>query len=73
MLRLIRIADLPGNVPIRAARTTLDYSEVGGRRYLLPLDAENDLGIQALQTHNHFRSLNYRKFDAGSQNGFEDK
>jgi hypothetical protein len=75
LLRVTRIADLPAGTPIRDANTTLDYgfTDVGGQAFLLPLFADNDLSTYNLQTHNHVRFLNYRKFDAGSKLILEDR
>jgi hypothetical protein len=73
VLRVVRIADLPIESPIRDANTTVDYAftDVGGQTYLLPLDAENELSTWSIQTHNHVRFLNYRKFEAGSNISFD--
>jgi hypothetical protein len=75
VLRLIRIADLPNDAPIRDAHTTLDYasSEVGGRSYLLPVVAETELSTSTLQTHNHVQFLDYRKFDVDANIVVKDK
>jgi hypothetical protein len=73
VLRVVRIADLPIESPIRDANTTVDYAltDVGGQSYLLPLYAENELSTRSIQTHNHVRFLNYRKFEAGSNISFD--
>jgi hypothetical protein len=64
VLRVVRIADLPTDSPVRDASTTLDYAltDVGGQSHLLPLFAEIELSTSSIQTHNHVSFLNYASF-----------
>lgn len=75
VLRLIRIADLPSEFPVRTATSTIDYgvTNVGGRQYLLPTLAQIELSTSVLQTHNEVRFLDYRKFEADVTITFPDK
>ena len=69
VLRLEDIAtDIPGDFPVSAATSTIDYDwvEIDDRRHLLPSRAEvvltSNRGEQAVQTRNEIRFRNYQKF-----------
>jgi hypothetical protein len=63
-LHLTTEAELPAGFPARQTRTTLDYdfAEVGGREYLLPLNAEVEMRSTRLHTRNSVAFQNYQKF-----------
>jgi len=76
VLRLTYTADeIPAEFPVRSSRTRVayDYAEIGGRRYLLPSDAEVEMQVQQPPVRGlarTFRSVvsfrSYRKFSSDS-------
>jgi len=66
LLHLTFEAELPASFPARQAVTSLDYdfAEVGGRQYLLPLQAEVEMRSTRLHTRNSVTFHDYRKFEA---------
>jgi hypothetical protein len=75
--QIVRIASeadtIPDDFPVRASATILDYdfTDVGGRPYLLPLHAEVRMGTAAVQTRNEVDFQSYKKFGAESSISFE--
>ena len=74
VLRLTREADnLPASFPIQRANSLLDYdfTEVGGRPFLLPLRAEIRMQSERGQNRNVVEFRGYRKFSGESSISFE--
>ena len=65
---------IPDGFPVRSAYTLVDYdfTEVGGRPYLLPLRAEVRMNTADLQTRNDVAFHSYRKFAAETTITFGD-
>lgn len=70
-----RAAEIEPSFPVRQASTILDYSEqeVGGRRYPLPLRAENRMATHDIHTRNMVEFSKYRKFEGESTITFGDE
>lgn len=67
VVRLTAIADdFPADFDVRKVVLILDYdfTDVGGTRYLLPLDSETTLWAPPLQHRNETEFIKYRKFSA---------
>jgi len=66
----VRIASqaegIPPDFPVLSSSTTLDYgfAEVGGRRFLLPLDAEARMSTAQMRSRNEVEFHSYKKFAA---------
>ncbi len=73
-LRVVQIADVPADAPVRASKETMDfdYSDVGGNQYLLPLSAEVVLATSTIQFRNAIEFHDYRKFTAESSLSFDE-
>ncbi len=73
VLRLVQIALVPPDAPLRADSTTIDYdhADIGGTKYLLPLSAEVTLAANGAQFHNEIEFHDYRKFTADSSLSFQ--
>jgi hypothetical protein len=74
VLRLTRDADnLPASFPIQRASALLDYdfTDVGGKPFLLPLRAEIRMLSPSGQNRNVVEFLGYRKFSGESSISFE--
>jgi hypothetical protein len=74
VLRLTREADnLPGSFPVQRANSMLDYdfTDVGGKRFLLPLRAEIRMLSGGGQNRNVVEFNGYRKFSGESSISFE--
>jgi hypothetical protein len=73
ILRIEQIADPPAGFPLRYASTIIDYdwSDVGGKQYLLPLKAEITMGSAFMQSMNVVQFRDYRKFGADVQITFD--
>jgi hypothetical protein len=73
ILRLNRTADLPPDFPVRKATTLLDYdfTQVGGRQFLLPLHAEIRMATDYILTRNQIDFTDYRKFEGESKITFD--
>jgi hypothetical protein len=74
VLRIVREGDMPPGFPIRLTRLVLDYdfSDVAGRLYLLPSQAQIELTTDSLQTRNDIWYREYKKFDSDSTITFDD-
>lgn len=74
VLRLVEIASVPPDAPLRSDSETIDYdhAEIGGVRYLLPLTAEVMVTANGVQFHNEMEFHDYRKFTAESSLSFDD-
>jgi hypothetical protein len=73
--RLTYIADtIPKTYPIYSATTTVnyDFSDVGGKQYLLPASSETEMHSPELWARNHTKYREYRKFSADSTIRFGD-
>jgi hypothetical protein len=66
VLRMTTVAEVPAGFPMRQAVTSLDYdfTEVGGREYLLPLKAEVEMWSTRLHTRNSVGFHSYQKFQS---------
>ena len=64
---------LPLDFPIRAAEEILDYdyTQVGDRKYLLPLKGELQLDDHEFLTKNSLEFKHYQKYDVGSAISFD--
>jgi hypothetical protein len=74
VLRVRSIAtDIPEGFPVRSAVATVGYGyrEIGGRRYLLPAEAETVFRIGRISYRSRIEFLDYRKFSADSILRFE--
>lgn len=73
-LRLIRIAYLPKDAPLRADIETIDsdYVDVAGMQYLLPIRAEMLLTTGADRFRDEVEFQDYRKFTAEASVSFDD-
>ncbi len=74
IVRLISEADsIPAGFPVREYETTLDYgfAEIAGRRYLLPLRAEDRVAAEGQQMRNSVRFEQYRKFGSDTSIKYE--
>ncbi len=75
--RVVRIeveADVPAGFPVQSASTIVDYdfADVGGRQYLLPLDAEVRMRVAGkVRTRNEVEFRSYKKFAADATVTFE--
>jgi len=69
VLRIEQIADPPAGFPLRSAGTAIDYewSDVGGKKFLLPLREEITMGSPTLRSLNVVQFRDYRKFAAESE------
>jgi hypothetical protein len=74
VLRMTTVADLPLGFPMKQSSTTLDYdfTEVGGREYLLPLNAEVEMRSTGLHTKNNVAFHSYQKFQSETTISFKD-
>jgi hypothetical protein len=65
--------DIPPSFPVQSARTMLDYdySEISGKRFLLPLRAEIKMRASKYLTRNDVEFRLYRKFGVESEIKFE--
>jgi hypothetical protein len=68
-------ADIEPGFPVSQASTILDYSEqvVGGKKYPLPLRAENRMATPDIHTRNMVDFTGYRKFEGNSTITFGDE
>ena len=78
VLHMTTVAEVPAGFPMRQAVTNLDYdfTEVGGREYLLPLKAEVEMWSTKLHTRNSVGFHSYQKFQSETTISFgtdEDK
>jgi hypothetical protein len=66
VLRLTQVGNMPAGFPVLSSATTLDYAytDIGGKRYLLPLRAETEMSAVSIQTRNQVDFRDYRKFNA---------
>jgi hypothetical protein len=73
VLRLTTVAELPLNFPMKESSTSLDYdfTEVGGREYLLPLSAEVVMRSTRLHTKNSVAFHSYQKFQSEATISFD--
>jgi len=73
VLHMTTVAEPPAGFPMRQAVTSLDYdfTEVGGRQYLLPLKAEVEMWSTKLHTRNHVGFHSYQKFQSETTISFE--
>jgi hypothetical protein len=74
IVRITSEADtIPANFPVRNSATMLDYdfTDVGGRQFLLPLHAEVRMGTAYVQTKNEVEFHSYKKFGAETSISFE--
>jgi len=71
--RIVLIADLPEDFPIKAAQTTLDYdlAEISGRQFILPLRAVIRMRETKYMVKNEVEFRLYRKFTAEASITFE--
>jgi hypothetical protein len=74
VLRVVQIADIPDDFPIRSSIMTLDYdfSDVGGRQYLLPSRAELRMSAPGVQNRNEITFRDYRKFAGEAKISFDE-
>jgi len=75
VLRIVMAAEgVPPDFPIREARTRLDYdfTQIAGRRYLLPLKAEVRMRQDKLLARNEVQFRLYRKFSADATISFSE-
>ncbi len=74
VVRIASEADsIPPKFPVQKATTLLDYdfTDVGGRRYLLPLRAEIHLGTGLLSHKNEVEFRGYQKFSSDATISFD--
>jgi hypothetical protein len=73
VLRITRTADIAPDFPVRRAVTLLDYdfTDVAGRRFLLPLRADIRMATDYILTRNHLEFTAYRKFEGESKITFD--
>jgi hypothetical protein len=73
ILRILAEADLPESFPIRQSSTLLDYNftEISGRRFLLPLRAVVRMATDHVHTLNMVEFKEYRKFTGESTITFQ--
>jgi len=74
VVRIIAEADtIPRDFPVRKSSTVLDYdfTDVGGRRFLLPLRADVRMATDRIHTRNLVEFHNYRKFTGESTITFQ--
>jgi hypothetical protein len=74
ILRIVADADsIPPDFPVQQSSTKLDYdfTEIGGRRFLLPIRAEVRMGTEHLHTRNLVEFHGYRKFTGESTITFQ--
>jgi hypothetical protein len=67
IMRVTQRADnIPASFPIQAAETVLDYEyrEIGGREFLLPVQAQMDMTSDGTRTRNETDFRNYQKYSA---------
>jgi hypothetical protein len=74
VLRLtLEAENIPATFPVQQARTVLDYdyTEISGRRFLLPLKAEVRMRASKFLTRNDVEFRLYRKFSTESEIKFD--
>jgi len=73
ILRIVAEAELPDDFPIRQSSTLLDYefTEISGRRFLLPLRADVRMATSHVHTRNVVEFKEYRKFTGESTITFQ--
>jgi hypothetical protein len=74
VLRIVAEADtIPRDFPVRQSSTVLDYdfTDVGGRRFLLPLRADVRMATDSIHTRNLVDFHSYRKFTGESTITFQ--
>jgi hypothetical protein len=71
---VVQIADIPDDFPIRSSIMTLDYdfSDVGGRQYLLPTRAELRMSAPGVQNRNEITFRDYKKFAGEAKISFDE-
>ncbi len=72
VMQLVQTADPPASFPVRQAGTTVDYeyTDIGGKQFLLPVKAESKMATDSMLTRNDVEFRNYRKFGADSSISF---
>jgi hypothetical protein len=73
-IRIVAEADnIPSDFPVESAVTTLDYdfSDIGGRQFLLPLRADVRMRTPGLETRNEVEFNSYKKFTSDATITFD--